>query len=125
MDKKKMKLFVEKHKKELVVGASVVIGTVVCVIVGKSLCTSTNVTIPTVESPKGFPVGNRIKDIEVPDGFSVGKVMDLFEDGDEIVAIAQDLTVNDLGKFGEELVKHGLVADGAESAITAEFLRNV
>lgn len=113
MDKSRVK----RHRSEFITGAGVVVGAVICVIVGRSLC---------VSNTKPYPVtGNKIKGIDVPDGFSIGKVTDLFEDGDEIVAITTDLTVNDLGKFGEELVKYGLVADGTEAAITAEFLRNV
>lgn len=125
MDRRKMKLFVERHKKEIIAGVGVVLGTAVCAVVGKYVCIPKGVAIPTVEIPDGFFVGNKIKNLTVPDGFSVGKVMDLFEDKDEIVAIATDLTVNELGKFGEELVKHGLVANGAEGAITAEFFRNL
>jgi len=125
MDKKKVRKFVREHKKELIVGAGFVLGTVACVIVGKSLRTSKDVTVPAVKAPEGFQILNNIKDIEVPEGFSVGKTIDLFEDGDEIVAIVQDLTVNDLGKFGKELIKYGFITDGAEGAITAEFLRNV
>lgn len=117
MDKSKVKEFVKKHKKELGVGVGIVLGTITCVIVRKSFHSSKHIALPKVE--------NKIRDIVVPDGFSVGEIVSLFEDGDEIVTIARELTVNDLGRLGKELVKHGLVADGAEAAITAEFLRNV
>lgn len=117
MDKSKAKEFVKEHKKVIAVGAGVVLGTITWMVVRKSFCSSKQISLPTIE--------NKIKNIIVPDTFSVGKVIDLFEDGDEIVTIARELTVNDLGRFGKELVKHGLVADGAEAAITAEFLKNV
>lgn len=117
MNKSKAKEFVKKHKKELAVGAGIVLGTITCVIVRRSFNSSKNISLPKME--------NKIGDIVVPDGFSVGEVVSLFEDGDEIVAIARELTINDLGEFGKELVKHGLVVDGAEAAITAEFLKNV
>lgn len=116
MDKNKVKMFVKRHKKELVVGAGIVVSVIVYAVVRTSIRPSKAVS--------SLPVGNRIRDIPVPDGFSVGSVEALFEDGDEIVAIVQDMTVNDMGRFGEELVKHGLVADGAAAAITAEFLRS-
>lgn len=117
MDKSKVKKFVKDHKKDLAIGAGIVVGTIVCVIVGKSFRSSKNIFCPKME--------NKIRNIVVPDGFSVGKIMSLFEDGDEIVTIAYELTVNDLGEFGKELIKHGIVADGSEAAITAEFLKNV
>lgn len=117
MDKSNVKTFVRENKQKLIVGVGIVIGVVTCAIVRKQIHISKDISVPNL--------GSRVKDIKVPDGFSVGTVMDLFEDGSEIVAIAQNLTVNDLGKFGEELVKYGLVSNGAEAAITAEFLRNV
>lgn len=115
---KKVKEFVQEHKKELVIGIGVVFAVGVCVVCKKSI----HLPNSTGSCPK---VGNKIRDIKVPDGFSVGRITDLFEHGDEIVSIAQGITVNDLGKFGEELVRCGVVADGAEAAITAEFLKNV
>lgn len=113
MNRSKVKEFVKEHKKGFTVGTGIIIGAIACAIVGKSL----NLSYPKIE--------NKIKNIDVPDGFSVGMVTDLFEDGEEIVTIVRELTVNDLGKLGKELIKYGIVADGAEAAITAEFLKEV
>ena len=115
MNRRKAKEFAKKHKAKIVAGVWVLAGSVVCVIATKKFRTRTKVSI----------FENKIRDIQIPDGFSVGNVISLFEDGDEIVAIARDLTANDLGAFGEELVKCGIVANGAEAAITAEFLRSL
>jgi hypothetical protein len=48
---------------------------------------------------------------------------ELWEEGDEIIAIAHKLTTSDLGEFGKQFVKSGLVADGAEVALTVEFMK--
>ena len=39
------------------------------------------------------------------------------------IAIAHKLTTSDLGEFGKQFVKSGLVADGAEVALTVEFMK--
>lgn len=116
MDRCKVKMFVERHKKKFIIGAGVVAGVITYAIVRTSIRPSKVTSF--------LPIGNKIKDIAIPDDFSVGSIEALFEDGDEIVAIVQDMTVNDMGRFGEELVKYGLVANGAAAAITAEFLRS-
>ena len=117
MNKSKVKEFVKENKKGFTIGTKIIISAVACMIVGKSLYLSDNKSDLKKE--------NEIRDIDIPDGFSIGNVTDLFEDGDEIVTIVRELTVNDLGKLGKELIKYGLVADGAEAAITAEFLKEV
>lgn len=116
MNGKKVKAFVQEHKVEIIAGAGIVFGVITCAIVGKSIRLSKNAFCPTVR--------NKIRNIVVPDGFSIGKVTDLFEDGEEVVAIAKELTVNDLGKLGEELIKHEIATNGAEAAVMVEFLKD-
>lgn len=112
----KIKTFVKEHKMEVIAGIGIVCGAIVCVVAGKSLHLQKDKPLKTV---------NKIRDINIPKNFAVGEVTDLFEDGEEIVAIARNLTVNDLGRFGEELIKHGLAENGSEAAVMTEFLKEL
>lgn len=117
MNRSKIKAFVKEHKVEVIAGMSIVCGMIAYVVVGKSL-----------HLPKGETLGivkNKARNIRIPTNFAVGKVTELFEDNEEIVAVARNLSVNDLGKFGAELIRHGLAKDGAEAVIMTEFLKDV
>ena len=115
MNISKVKSFMKNNKEKIAIGSGIIIGGVLLVIVQRTNGISKIGSLATTK--------NLIKDIDVPDGFSVGKITDLWEEDGCINAIAHKLTTSDLGKLGEEFVKHGLVSDGAEAAIVVEFLK--
>lgn len=113
MNRSKIKTFVKEHGVKIIAGISVVaVGAVVYKVMGEN---------PNLSES----MQSKIRNIDVPESFAVGSIKELFEDGEEVVTIAEKLTVNDLGKFGKELIRHGLVKDGAEAAVMAEFLKEV
>ena len=96
MDKKKVKEFVKTHKKEIALTALAVIGgTVVFAITKKK---------PKIRSTTVNGVFNEITDLAKPElGF--GTITELWKEGDYTNAIVNDITVADLGRFGDELCK--------------------
>lgn len=115
MNKEKAKQFVEEHKAKIVLGAGIFLGGVLVAITRKSNVLSREVSFGTAESG--------IKNIPIPENFAVGEVTDLFEMGDEIVSIVQNITPNSFGNLGKEFVKHGLVTDKTEACVVVEFLK--
>lgn len=115
MDREKAMEFIKKHKVEFIVGAGVMLSGIFWAVTRKSLL-SKNMSFPMVS--------NGIRNISIPNDFSVGKVNDLWEQEDEIVAIVQEITTNNLGELGREFVKHDLMKDGAEISVIIEALKN-
>lgn len=100
VNKEKVKEFVKEHKKELIIaGATMVVGGVVFAI------TKQKPKLDGVARQSGrYPWESIIGEIEIPE-LSFGQIELLHKNGDLIEFIANDITVGDLGKWGEELIK--------------------
>lgn len=105
----KVKTFVNDHKKELIVGAgvtgTVLIGSIVYMI--------------TKQKPKIADISSvvtKIEDLEKPE-LDFGRLDELWREDSVVNLIVNDITVADLGAFGEQLKKINGVAD--DTTVTA------
>ena len=64
----------------------------------------------------------KIVDIPIPENFAVGTIAELWKEGDWVDAIVNDITTNDIGRLGQEFVKHGLVPEGAKVSMVLSFI---
>lgn len=94
MNVKKVKEFVSEHKAEIAITVAAVLGGAI----GLAIANRRNTTVTIMESTPA------IKDLAIPE-LSVGTITELWAEGDDVMAIVNDITVKDLGKFSEELVK--------------------
>lgn len=94
----KIKKFVKEHKKELAIGAlTVVAGGVIFAITKKK--PSEVITQSTLKIP-----GSNIKDLNIPD-IDYGTIEALWKEGEGTMVIMGDITVGNMGKVGEQLLK--------------------
>lgn len=113
MNKRKLQTFVKSHKKGLMLGIGIaggVMGLVIAKKVGQSKDLAFNVTV------------KKMRDIAVPKEFSVGKITELWKENGYLNAIADNIAVSDIGRFGEEFIKNGLVTNDAEVSLIIGFL---
>lgn len=113
MNKEKIKDFVKNHKTEITVATGVVVGVVLFTIGKKRFGFSKMESIPTK---------NKVKDIEIPVNFAVGKIEELWSEGAYLNAIVEELTTDDIGKLGQEFVTRGLIQNGANVSMIVGFL---
>lgn len=90
MKMKKMKDFVKNHKREILIGTVMVVGSVVVCAITKRK--------PRFSNDTGVcPI--------VVSNWTIGKMSDIWTEGGHINAIVNDINANDLGEFGKELLK--------------------
>lgn len=108
MGKNKVKEFVKNHEeKAIAIGAISAIGVGAMIMLGVRVLKTT------------------IKNIDIPDTWSVGTITDLWTEHTWTNAIISDITVADLGKLGEEFQKiNGVKPDTVVSAVVS-LLRTV
>lgn len=97
MNKNEVKEFVKTHKKEIALTALAVVGGAVVFAI-----TRKNPKIATQAVEKVSE--NQWKWLDAPE-LSIGTITDLSTNGQWTDAIVNDITVADLGRFGEELCK--------------------
>ena len=104
MDKKNVRKFIKTHKKEIAIAAiATVIGSVAFVITRKT---------PKFAKETIKSVATQVMPTDVPKPeLEFGTLTDLWKDEWGINAIVNDITIADLGKFGEQLTK----IDGVEN----------
>lgn len=115
MNGEKAKKFVKKHKVKIITGAGIVLGGVLLAITKKTCALPGKIPCPIADS--------NIRNISIPAEFAIGKVTDLWEEGDFLNSIVEEIKVNDLGALGKEFVKNGLITDGAEASVIIGFLK--
>lgn len=101
--------YVKNHKKEIALGALATIGTGVLVAVG----------IKSIHSIKN--AGNWV-DKNVVEGFTTGKVNELWNEGGYGNAIVQFFKIKDMGNLGEDLKKIGGITDDTEVSAVLSFV---
>lgn len=95
MNKKEMLEFAKNHKKELAAAGIALVGGAVVFAITKQ---------KPVDLDKAAKVLYPVVDIEAPQ-LEVGTITELWQEGEWLNSIVNDIKVADCGKFGEELTK--------------------
>lgn len=117
----KVKKFVMDHKTEIALGALGVVGTGVLVALGVKGIRSIKGVGNPVEMI-GDIVDDNWKDKNVVEGFTTGKVNDLWNEGGYTNAIVQFFKIKDMGDLGEDLKKIGGITDDTEVSAVLSFI---
>lgn len=113
--------YVKNHKKEIALGALGVVGTSVLIALGvKGIHSIKNAGNPV--EMIGDIVDDNWKDKNVVEGFTTGKVNDLWNEGGYGNAIVQFFKVKDMGDLGEDLKKIGEITDDTEVSAVLSFI---
>ena len=109
--------YIKNHKKEIALGALVTIGTGVLIAVG----------VKSIHSIKN--AGNAVEMIDdnwmdknIVEGFTTGKVNELWNEGNYGNAIVQFFKIKDMGNLGEDLKKIGGITDDTEVSAVLGFV---
>lgn len=116
-----IKKFVMDHKTEIVLGTLGVVGTGVLVALGvKGIRSSKNVGNPV--EIIGHIIDDDWMDKNVVEGFTTGKVNDLWNEGGCGNAIVQFFKIKDMGDLGEDLKKIEGITDDTEVSAVLSFV---
>jgi hypothetical protein len=116
-----IKKFVMDHKTEIVLGTLGVVGTGVLVALGvKGIRSSKNVGNPV--EIIGHIIDDDWMDKNVVEGFTTGKVNDLWNEGGYGNAIVQFFKIKDMGDLGEDLKKIEGITDDTEVSAVLSFV---
>lgn len=116
-----IKKFVMDHKTEIVLGTLGVVGTGVLVALGvKGIRSSKNVGNPV--EIIGHIIDDDWMDKNVVEGFTTGKVNDLWNEGGYVNAIVQFFKIKDMGDLGEDLKKIEGITDDTEVSAVLSFV---
>ena len=113
--------YIKNHKKEIVLGALATISTGVLVAVGIKSIHSIKNAGNTVEMI-GDIIDDNWADKNVVEGFTTGKVNELWNEGDYGNAIVQFFKIKDMGNLGEDLKKIGGITDDTEVSAVLSFV---
>ena len=119
--KEKVLNFVKEHKKELAIAAVAVVGGTVLF----ALTRKKPESIKMLEATAGSDWKQKeLARIEALD-WNLGEVTDLWNEGECVNAIINDITVADLGKLGEESLKiEGITKDTTVSMLIGYLNKN-
>ena len=116
-----IKKFVMDHKTEIVLGTLGMVGTGVLIALGvKGIRSSKNVGNPV--EMIGDIIDDNWKDKNVVEGFTTGKVNDLWNEGGYANAIVQYFKIKDMGDLGEDLKKIEGITDDTEVSAVLSFI---
>lgn len=115
--------YVKNHKKEIALGAIGLIGTGLLAAVGVKVSKSIKVSGNPVEMVGDIVSDGNWKEINLVDGFTTGKVNDLWNEGGYGNAIVQYFTIKDMGKLGEDLKKIKGITDDTEVSAVLGFVK--
>lgn len=113
--------YVKNHKKEIAVGALCVVGTSVLVALGVKTLQSAKINGNPVKMI-GDIVDDNWADKNVVEGFTTGKVNELWNEGKYGNAIVQYFKIKDMGVLGEDLKKIGGITDETEVSAVLSFI---
>jgi hypothetical protein len=115
--------YVDNHKEEIALGALCTVGAGVLIALGVKSLSSIKTDAKPVEM-----IGDIVSDSKdwmdrnVVEGFTTGKVNDLWNEGEYGTAIVQFFTIKDMGKLGEDLKKIKGVTDDTEVSAVLTFI---
>lgn len=116
-----IKKFAMDHKMEIALGALGMVGTGVLVALGvKGIRSIKNVGNPV--EMIGDIIDDNWKDKNVVEGFTTGKVNDLWNEDGYGNAIVQFFKIKDMGDLGEDLKKIGGITDETEVSAVLSFI---
>ena len=121
MTKQEFVEYVRSHKKEIAMGALGLVGTGLLAAVGVKVSKSIKVSGNPVEMVGDIVSDGNWKEINLVDGFTTGKVNDLWNEGGYGNAIVQYFTIKDMGKLGEDLKKIKGITDDTEVSAVLGF----
>ena len=113
--------YVKNHKKKIALGALVTIGTGALIAVGVKSIHSIKSAGNIVEMI-GDIIDDNWTDKNVVEGFSTGKVNDLWNEDGYGNAIVQFFKIKDMGNLGEDLKKIGGITDDTEVSAVLSFV---
>ena len=113
MDKKKIKKFVNEHKIAIISAGAGALGVTLCIIGVKAKINPRKIVdaIPDLAD-----------NVDIPTDFAVGEIAELWKEGEWLNAIVNNVTTTDLGRLGEEFVKHGIVPDETKVSMIIGFI---
>lgn len=122
MTKQKFVENVRNHKKEIAIGVLGLVGTGLMVALGVKVSKSIKVSNNPVDL-----IGEIVSDSDwmernLVEGFTTGKVNDLWNEDGYGNAIVQYFTVKDMGALGENLKLIGGIADDTEVSAVLSFI---
>lgn len=122
MTKQKFVENVRNHKKEIAIGVLGLVGTGLMVALGMKVSKSIKVSNNPVDL-----IGEIVSDSDwternLVEGFTTGKVNDLWNEDGYGNAIVQYFTVKDMGALGENLKLIGGIADDTEVSAVLSFI---
>lgn len=119
MDKAKVKQFVKDHKKEIFIGVTVAVGGMIVYKITKQKpkFLKETVKLQSISDWEAIET-ERIKNLN----WNLGEVTQLWNEGDCVNAIINDITVNDLGSLGEECLKIDSVTKDTTVTMLVGFL---
>lgn len=113
MNKEKFKKFVNEHKTEIVLTGTAVLAVTLCAIgVKKKIAPQKLVEV----------LPDLADNVDIPTDFAVGEITELWKEGEWLNAIVNEITTNDIGRLGDEFVKHGIVPDGTKVSMVIGFI---
>ena len=115
--------YVSNHKKEILLGALCTVGAGVLIALGVKGLSSIKTDAKSVEMIGDIVSdSNDWMDRNVVEGFTTGKVNELWNEGNCGTAIVNFFTIKDMGKLGEDLKKIKGVTDDTEVSALLTFV---
>lgn len=113
MNKGKLKKFVSEHKTKIIFVGGVTLIVALCAIGMKKRFASHKLVdvIPDLAD-----------NVDIPTGFAVGEITELWREGEWLNAIVNEVTTKELGRLGDEFVKHGIVPDDTKVTMLIGFI---
>lgn len=122
MTKQKFVENVRNHKKEIAIGVLGLVGTGLMVALGVKVSKSIKVSNNPMDLIGEIVSDSNWKERNLVEGFTTGKVNDLWNEDGYGNAIVQYFTVKDMGALGENLKLIGGTADDTEVSAVLSFI---
>ena len=113
MNVEKIKRFVSEHQTKIILVGGTVFAVALCAIGVRGKFATRKLT---------GAISDIANDVDIPTGFVVGEITDLWREGEWLNAIVNEVTTKDIGRLGEEFVKHGIVPDGTKITAIIGFI---
>ena len=66
-------------------------------------------------------ISDLVENVDIPTNFNVGKITDLWNEGEYLNAIVNNVAIDDLGRLGKEFVNCGIVPDDSNVSLIIGF----
>ena len=121
MTKHEFAEYVKNHKKEIALGALGLVGTGVLIAIGVKSYNSIKENANPVQMI-GDIIDDNWTENNVVEGFTTGKVNELWNDGEYSNAIVNFFTIRDMGALGQDLKKIKGITDDTEVSAVLSFV---